>query len=92
MKCKFVAWDWDGAEYVQIPTDNVVEAIYWAWNYEFVVYEVDEQERNMIFNGQLDNEENSEMLEKYGIRVIDHEKHRYLQNVETGEIYNASWH
>ena len=92
MECKFIAWDWDGAEYVQIPTDNVVEAIYWAWNYEFVVYEVDGQEKNMIFNGQLDNEENSEMLGKYRIRVIDHEKRRHLQNVETGEVYNASWH
>lgn len=44
----------------------------------------------MVASSQ-DNESNSEMLKKYGLRVIDHEKHRHLQNVETGEIYIADW-
>ncbi|AQY42414.1 hypothetical protein P4V72_05810 [Bacillus thuringiensis] len=86
---KFKMWDWDEGRFYAIPMENVVEAIYFAWNYEFDVYEIDSGE--MIFSGQLDNEDNSEMLEKYGLRVIDGEKYRNLQNIETGEIYKANW-
>ncbi|PGE59256.1 hypothetical protein COM65_19200 [Bacillus wiedmannii] len=86
---KFKMWDWDESRFYAIPMENVVEAIYFAWNYEFDVYEIDSGE--MIFSGQLDNEDNSEMLEKYGLRVIDGENYRNLQNIETGEIYKASW-
>jgi hypothetical protein len=91
MDCKFWAWNWDGGGFIPLKTDNIVKAIYWAWNYEFDVYETDGEEKNLIFSGQEDNEGNSAMLEKYGIRVIDNEKHRHLQNVETGEIYTANW-
>ncbi|PFF63365.1 hypothetical protein CN334_19420 [Bacillus thuringiensis] len=86
---KFKMWDWDEGCFYVIPKENVVEAIYFAWNYEFDVYEIDSGE--MIFSGQLDNEDNSEMLEKYGLRVIDGENYRNLQNIETSEIYKASW-
>lgn len=88
---ELAAWDWDGGEFISLMTDNVVEAIYTAWNYEFDVYEFDGQDRELIFSGQQDNESNSEMLKKFGLRVIDHENHRHLQNVETGEIYIADW-
>ncbi|GGH46088.1 hypothetical protein GCM10008014_08520 [Paenibacillus silvae] len=88
---KFAAWDWDGGEFIPLMTDNIVEAIYTAWNYEFDVYENNRDSYDLIFSGTQDNEWNSEMLEKYGIRVIDHEKHRHLQNIETGEIYFADW-
>ncbi|MCU5063720.1 hypothetical protein OB986_21145 [Bacillus cereus] len=53
------------------------------------MYEIESGE--MVFAGHLDYEENSEVLEKYGLRVIDGEKYRNLQNIETGEIYKASW-
>ncbi|MEB9673782.1 MULTISPECIES: hypothetical protein [Bacillus cereus group] len=86
---KFKMWDWDEGCFYALPKENVVEAIYFAWNYEFDVYEIESGE--MVFAGHLDNEENSEMLEKYGLRVIDGEKYRNLQNIETGEIYKASW-
>ncbi|PHD56122.1 hypothetical protein COF57_28325 [Bacillus wiedmannii] len=86
---KFKMRDWDEGRFYAIPMENVVEAIYFSWNYEFDVYEIDSGE--MIFSGQLDNEDNSEMLEKYGLRVIDGENYRNLQNIETGEIYKASW-
>ncbi|HHT7156161.1 hypothetical protein P4388_25175 [Bacillus thuringiensis] len=66
-----------------------MEAIYFTWNYEFDVYEVDSGK--MTFSGQLDNEDNSEMLEKYGLRVIDGEQYRNLQKIEPDEIYKASW-
>lgn len=88
---KFCAWDWDGGESIPLKTENVVEAIYIAWNYEYDVYEVNGQDKDLIFSCQEDNEWNSEMLKKYRVRVIDHEKHRHLQNIETGEIYYADW-
>lgn len=89
MNNKFMAWDWDGTEFVNIPTNNVVEAIYTAWNYEFDVYEV--ETKNLIFSGKLNNEDNSELLEKYGVRMVNEDGRRHLQNVETEEVYKASW-
>lgn len=88
-EAKFMAYDWDEGEYKLLPSNNVVEAIYIAWNYEFDVYEVATED--IIFSGRENNEVNSEWLEPYGIRMIDHEKHRKLQNIETGEIYEADW-
>jgi hypothetical protein len=90
MEAKFLAWDWEIGEFKKIPSNNIVEAIYIAWNYEFDVYEADTQK--LIFSGQLDNEENSELLQKYGIRMIDHNGYRKLQDIESGEIYEAPWH
>ncbi|WMV75320.1 hypothetical protein [Geobacillus thermodenitrificans] len=90
MEAKFLAWDWEIGEFKKIPSNNIVEAIYIAWNYEFDVYEADTQK--LIFSGQLDNEENSALLQKYGIRMIDHNGYRKLQDIESGEIYEAPWH
>jgi hypothetical protein len=92
VESKFVAWDWDGGGFKKIPSNDIVEAVYIAWNYEFDVYEVDGEEKNLIFSGREDNEFNSEMLEKYGVKMIDHEGYRKLQHLETGEIHNAEWH
>ncbi|PEW60453.1 hypothetical protein CN448_30785 [Bacillus cereus] len=86
---KFTMWDWDEGCFYIIPKEDIVEAIYYAWNYEFDVY--DRELDVKIFSGNLDNEENSELLEKYGLRVVDADKLRQLQNIETGEIYKASW-
>jgi len=86
---KFMAYDWDEGKMKFLPSNNIVEAIYIAWNYEFDVYEVATE--GLIFSGQEDNETNSEMLESYGVRVIDDGKHRKLQNVSTGEIYSTDW-
>lgn len=88
-EAKFMAYDWDGGEFRLLPTNDVVEAIHIAWNYEFDVYEVETE--NIIFSGREDNEGNSDWLEPYGIRMIDDGKYRKLQNIETGEIYNADW-
>jgi hypothetical protein len=89
MEPKFLAWDWDGGEYKKIPSNDVVEAIYIAWNYEFDVFKAENKE--LLFSGQDDNEGNSERLKPYGLRLIDHEGRRKLQNIETGEIYKPSW-
>lgn len=91
MQPKFYAWDWDSGEFLFLNTENVVDAIHQAWNYEFDVYEADGEDKHLIFSGQEDNEGNSEMLEKYGIRLIDQGERRHLQNIKTGEIYYADW-
>ncbi|MEB8651900.1 hypothetical protein P4G96_24300 [Bacillus cereus] len=86
---KFKMWDWDEGCFYAIPKENVVEAIHYAWNYEFDVYEIESGE--LIFSGQEDDDFNSEMLEPYGVRLIESENCRCLQNVKTGEIYKADW-
>lgn len=86
---KFKMWDWDSGEFVVIPTNDIVAAIYYAWNYEFNVYCVATE--TLIFSGQEDNDLNSELLEEYGLRVVDGDWFRYLQNIETGEIYKSEW-
>lgn len=89
MEAKFLAWDWDSGEYKKIPSNDVVEAIHIAWNYEFDVFRAEDKE--LIFSGQEDNEGNSAMLDPYGLKLIDHEGYRVLQNIENGEIYKPGW-
>lgn len=89
MKHKFKMYDWDEGCYYIIPKENIVDAIHYAWNYEFDVY--DRESGELIFSGQEDDDFNSEMLEPYGVRVIETEKHRCLQTIETGEIHLAEW-
>ena len=60
MKYKFVMYDWDEAKFKVIPRVNIVEAIYYAWNYEFDVYERATDE--IIFSGQEGNLMNPELL------------------------------
>ncbi|WP_242473721.1 hypothetical protein [Bacillus cereus group sp. N28] len=86
---KLKMWDWDEGCFYVIPKENIVEAIHYAWNYEFDVYEIESGE--LIFSGQEDDDFNSEMLEPYGVRLIEAETCRCLQNVKTGEIYKADW-
>ncbi len=82
-------WDWDEGAFYIIPRTNIVDAIHYAWNYEFDVY--DRESGDLVFSGQEDDDFNSEMLEPYGIRLVENDKHRCLQNIETGEIYLAEW-
>lgn len=88
-EAKFMAYDWNGGEFKLLPTNNVVEAIHLAWNYEFDVHEVATE--RIIFSGSEGNDANSVWLEPYGLRLIDNEGYRRLQNVETGEIFKADW-
>ncbi|MCA1025725.1 hypothetical protein LCM23_06445 [Cytobacillus kochii] len=88
-EAKFMAWDWDEGRFVLIPSNNIVEAIHIAWNYEFDLYEAETEK--IIFSGREDNVGNSDWLEPYGIRMIDDGGHRVLQNIKTGEIYRANW-
>lgn len=89
MEYKFKMWDWDEGCFYIIPKEDIVEAIHYAWNYEFDIY--DREKDELIFSGRENDEVNSEMLEPYGLRLIEDDKYRNLQNIETGEIYKADW-
>lgn len=91
MKPKFRVRDSYGE--VDFKTDKcVVETILNAWNYEADVYAIlDDGTEDLIFHGWLDNEELSEMLAPYDLKIIDRDKHRYLQHVKTKEIFLGSW-
>lgn len=84
-EAKFMAYDWDDGEFVLLRSNDIVKAIYTAWNFEFDVYEVATEK--IIFSGRENNEANSEWLEPYGLRLIDNDGCRKLQNIQTGEIY-----
>lgn len=85
MEAKFLAWDWDEGCYKKIPSNDVVEAIYIAWNYEFDVFRA--EDKKLIFSGQDDKEANNDRLRVYGLWLIDHENGRLLQSTETGKVY-----
>ena len=88
-KSKFMYLDREEGRFVKMQTNNVVNAIYTAWNYEYPVYEVATE--LCIFEPYADNEDNSEMLEEYGVRVVDDKGRRKLQTISTGEIHKAPW-
>lgn len=69
-------------------SNSVVDAIHKAWNIDARLYNY---EMKMIFDPFEDNEILSEMIEEFGLRVIDHENYRKLQDIKTGEIFNEPW-
>lgn len=71
-----------------IESENLVDAIYQAWNFEANLYN---ENGELLFAPWESNEFNSEILGKFGLRVIDTKMFRCLQNIETGEIYKAPW-
>lgn len=88
-KYKFVMWDWDAGGYEIIPKEDLIEALYYAWNYECSVYTADG--KVLIFSPMEDNEFNTDLLKDYGLRIIDGEKLRNFQDIKTGEVFNAPW-
>ena len=88
-KRKYMMYDWDSCKYIKIPTNDIVKAIYYAWNYEFDTYDI--KTGNVILSRMDDNELNCELLKPYGLRLIDHKRFRQLQSIDTGEIFKASW-
>lgn len=89
MKYKFKMYDMDLGEFKVIPRASVVDAIHYAWNYEYETW--DRETDEPILCPFDSNDVNSGLLEPYGLRLIDDEGYRRLQNIETGEIYKASW-
>lgn len=73
--------------------DNIVHAIYSAWNIEAYLYVAEtckEDKRKetitMIFSPQEDNEVNNELLKPYGLYMVDGEKYRELHWINDGSL------
>lgn len=89
MKPKFKALNWDGGEFFKLGTRDIVQAIYMSWNYEFDLYTIKPEKR--IFSGNLDNKQNSKLLRKYDVSLVDTKEGRRLQSIVTGEIFKPTW-
>lgn len=68
-------------------TNNIVDAIYTAWNIEGCLW----LGNILVFDPFEDNENLSDMLKGWGLRVIDRNGLRKLQDVATGIIFDAPW-
>lgn len=82
----YVRDSWGEIDYVS--EEDLPTTIVRAWNYEASVYD---EENYTLFNGYLDNEENSELLEPFDLQIINIKGYRYLQHKKTGVIYLAGW-
>ena len=89
LKYPFKMYDWDSQKFRVIPITKIVDAIHYAWNYEFDVY--DRETDKVILAGRESNEINSELLEPYGLRLVDRDGFRVLQDIETDEIFKPDW-
>ena len=68
-------------------TDNIVDAIHTAWNIEGRLW----LGNVLVFDPFEDNDNLSDMLSGWGLRVINHNGLRKLQDVATGIIFDAPW-
>lgn len=86
-EAKYKTYNKDEGKYQCIASNNLVEAIHIAWNYEYDVYTADTEQ--LIFSAYEDNDTNSELLLSYGLRLIDDEnsEYRVLQDIQTNEIF-----
>ena len=71
--------------------DNLVKAIYTAWNIEADLYVCEGDNFQIIFSPHDDNEFNSELLEPYGYKMIDGEKYRDILEIKTDKIIRYDW-
>jgi len=73
--------------------DNLILAIYSAWNIEANLYILDEEtnQEKLIFAPYEDNEFNSDLLGEYGYRMEDGEKYREIVDIKTGDIVRYDW-
>jgi hypothetical protein len=85
----FKCWNTDEGCFEIIPVEETVEALYWAWNYEFNVHDV--ETGDLVFAPWEDDDLNSEMLEPFGLRVISSKDGRDFQDIKTGEIFSPPW-
>ena len=85
----FRAYDSYGG-YSEFKEDNIVKAIWNAWNYESELYIVDKNEKRLLFAPLESNEFNNNLLKDYGYRIIDGKKYRELVNCKN-EVEECEW-
>lgn len=77
--------------------DNLVKAIYTAWNIEADLYllvdgekEVSDLSRHILAPFE-DDEYNSVELENFGYKMQDGEKYREIIEIKTGKVIKYDW-
>lgn len=71
--------------------DDLVRAIYSAWNIEANLYLDTEKGWKLIFASYESNEFNSKVLKEYGYEIVDGVKEREIINIDTGESIKYEW-
>lgn len=74
--------------------EDLVKAIYSAWNIEATLYIVTEdnpREYEFIFVPYEDNEFNSELLEPFGYEMVTIGKYREIIDIKTKEVKRYEW-
>ena len=71
--------------------DDLIKAIYTAWNIEADLYLFANGDWQIIFSPHDDNEYNSQLLEFYGYKMVDGEKEREIIEIKTGKIVKYDW-
>lgn len=83
--------------------NNLVMAIYTAWNIEAELYLLNEgikkidfhqsifEQAKIIFSPMDDNEFNSDVLKEFGYKMEDGEKYREIIDIKTGKIVSYDW-
>lgn len=86
---KYKAWDWIEKEFYEIPTNDIVEAIHEAWRQTLPLF--DSLHSDFIFSGYDSTINNNKRLKKYALQLIEIDGTRRLQDLRTGETYEAKW-
>lgn len=82
--------------------DNIVKAIYTAWNIEANLYLINSdiekfnvdnlcKQFKLIFAPYEENELNSELLEEFGYYMEDIGDYREIKEIKTGKIIKYDW-
>lgn len=71
--------------------DDIVKAIYTAWNIEANLFLIDKHGRKLIFAPWESDDFNSEMLEEFGYKLIDGDSEREIVEIKTGKIIKYDW-
>lgn len=71
--------------------DDLVRAIYAAWNIEANLYLETKNGWRLIFAPHENNEFNSKLLNEYGYKVVDGPKERQIIDISTGKEIKYSW-
>jgi hypothetical protein len=86
---KFIAKNSYG-ELCEFKEDDIVKAIYIAWNYESDLYIIVENRQKLLFAPLEDNEFNNYLLKDYGYMIRDGEKYREIVNSKN-EVVKFEW-
>lgn len=82
--------------------DNLVKAIYTAWNIEAELYLLNKglrkidwdrftKQSKIVFSPMDGNEFNSDILKEFGYRMEDGEELREIIDIKTGKIIRYDW-